>query len=422
VAAQPDDATVSVGGPHQAEIEAVLENKDVGLIRQLLSLLWRSVHVRHFLVAATVTTHTAIAAPLDAQTRQEGRVPYVSLAAVKMESGISSKESEQPRLSLVRSRPVPSDVTAVAWSPDGRRLATAHTVLPAVTVWDTQSLSVVQELQQGAKGHGRNNIAFSPNGRFLASGLRSINVWNTDTWEQRRFIAPHIKPDVPQAGGIESVVFSPDSASLIAVYETSPSFVVAFKASNGTILWSYEPAGKTGRARVTTQAIISPDGGRLTFGTSEPGPIRGERLSRLLTLDARSGASESSIDVQTWPPTAIAISPNGNWAAVATRTASVRIWNLATKQFARELPESAGVWDLAFTADSAYLIGSKSDVEHRKTLALWAVGSGTLLQQVESWPVALGIALSPDGKYVAAAAGNQLMIYEILKGSRNEVR
>ena len=67
------------------------------------------------------------------------------------------------------------ETSALAFSPDGRILATA-TWGPTVTLWDSETGKLLRSLT----GHSDQAacLAFSPDGRFIACGVRHEGVWN----------------------------------------------------------------------------------------------------------------------------------------------------------------------------------------------------------------------------------------------------
>jgi WD40 repeat protein len=96
---------------------------------------------------------------------------------------------------------------AIAFSPDGKLLASGGADA-IVRIWTVGQAAKPVEL----KGHSDwiNGLAFSPNGKLLASGStdRTVQVWNTADW------TPVVS--LPQAvtEPVTGVAFSPDGATL----------------------------------------------------------------------------------------------------------------------------------------------------------------------------------------------------------------
>jgi WD40 repeat protein len=94
-----------------------------------------------------------------------------------------------------------------AWSPDGRRLATAG--FGDVAVWDSATGQLLHRFYGHAPDHWINSLAWSPDGRQLASGGwdHSVKVW--DTWAGRELhsLEGHTK-------NLHGLAFSPDGMRL----------------------------------------------------------------------------------------------------------------------------------------------------------------------------------------------------------------
>ena len=327
--------------------------------------------------------------------------------------------------------------SAVDWSPDGKLIATAGYPMQ-VTIWDSVSLSIRHQLNQGIRDWGGDSITFSPDSQYLASGLGVVNVWNVaNATLQTTLIAPQITPHKPQYRSIESLRFSPDGRMLVVVYTGDKQIVIAYRIADGKVAWTYEPQRTIepqrtkGNPLLTTPLVFTPDGKRVIFSMGEWSgyDVNLKWLSRILLLDAESGEFLRSIDdIHMNHPTALALSRDGKWVATGTSTGEryqrtnkktnqvvtfdnrdpVRIWNVETGTLVKELPVNSRVWSLAFSQDGKYLFGATRNIN------VWSVKSGNMVQEIRSNPEPMSLALSPDGKRLAAACQNKLSIYEII--------
>jgi WD40 repeat protein len=147
--------------------------------------------------------------------------------------------------------------SSVAFSPDGKRMAVARWDQD-VHIWDLQSGALVRTLP------GRLHVAWSPDGRVIATGLGSVSkrqekpletaLWDAETGaELRRLDA---RPDAR---------FSPDGALLAALSEGE---VEVWEVASGRLL-----GRGTAPPHRPLCVAFSPDGGRLATGGGDASVI-----------------------------------------------------------------------------------------------------------------------------------------------------
>jgi WD40 repeat protein len=139
---------------------------------------------------------------------------------------------------------------------EGDTLAVGHGTVPesfewthGVRLWDVRNWSPTRDLFPLSQvGDICDSVAFSPDGRMLATGLGdgSLKVWDSSNWK----ILRSLKPKMPN--GICSVAFTPDGKMLAATSGSTLRFwspgqgklLGEFNISDGSDTWS--PFGSLG--------------------------------------------------------------------------------------------------------------------------------------------------------------------------------
>ena len=145
--------------------------------------------------------------------------------------------------------------TALAYSPDGRRLAGTGDDLATVAVWDAQS----HQRSGHFEGHTGPvySVAFSTDGHRLASASsdRTVRVWNTDTGECVAVLQGHTDE-------VLAAVFHPDGTRLVS-------------AGRDRAVWLWdlatgqEVARLTGHTDYVFSLAFSPNGQSLVSGSGD---------------------------------------------------------------------------------------------------------------------------------------------------------
>ncbi|MEO0867366.1 MAG: WD40 repeat domain-containing protein, partial [Cyanobacteria bacterium J06642_11] len=227
-------------------------------------------------------------------------------------------------------------VTAIAFTPDGRVLASSSED-NTIRLWDLDGNLVAHPLQ----GHTDyvNDVAFSPDGRYLvtASSDQTIRLWDWQNSDQPiQIFAGH-------QDKITSIDFSPDGQQVVS------------GGYDGMKLWSLkgdviETFSTLGNQRVNDvnfladgETIISASGTTVQFWNHK-GKLLGTPL----------GTNDKPIDeLHAWAVNTLAVSADGRYLATTGNDNLVRVIDLATKKVKDTFQESVDfVRQVSFSPDN----------------------------------------------------------------------
>jgi WD40 repeat protein len=325
------------------------------------------------------------------------------------------------------------------WSPDGARVVTAGTRGATHTngaapdrqndpnLWNVSTGLITHTLREpGRNWSGSGHVVsavFDPLGRYVVTTHnygRIVRVWDTRSG---------VEPDAHFAGHgdtVRAAAFSPDGR-----------FLATGSADGTARLWDVaapQPAAPhRGRWLVggfnRPTVAFSPDGRRLAM----PEPWRGK--SRILICDIQSGRElvckgEDQVFV-----TSVAFSPDGRWLVAGAIDGVARLWDAGTGEPGAVLRGHASrVVDARFSPDSRRVVTTSED----STVRVWEPDTGREVLVLRKERASLRSAFfSPDGRQLltgtvgpghSGSMGNQGWIWDAetgkelgTLGSRNSI-
>ncbi|OAG07547.1 vegetative incompatibility protein HET-E-1 [Paraphaeosphaeria sporulosa] len=256
-------------------------------------------------------------------------------------------------------------VTAVAWSPDSTRLASAS--------FDTTTL----------EGHSDTvySVAFSHDSTMLASASddSTIRIWDASSDACVRTPESH-------SGIVTQVTFSHDSARLAsASYDKT---IRIWDASSGKCLQTLG-----GHSQLVFSVAFSHDSTRLASASVD---------STARIWDASSGACLQTLKDHSDSVLSATFSHDSTRLASASLDRTIRIWDTSSGACMQTLDgHSDSVNSVAFSHDSARVASASSD----KTVKIWDASSGECLQTLEGHSDSVdSVAFSHDSARVASAS------------------
>lgn len=272
------------------------------------------------------------------------------------------------------------EIRAVAFSPDGAKLATSGKD-KLIRIWDMTNGKELVSIE----GHTNSvsSIAWSPDGQKLASGSddKTIRFWDARTG------APISTPWQGHTNFVLGVAWSRDGKRL-----ASTGF------DGQVIVWDIASGAKVSSADIGTGGLSvtwSPDSAR----------VAASGVGRVVILEPNSGKLERLTGEwgDSW---GVAWSPDGQYLAATGHDDNVHVWQVDQWKNERVLKGHADtVTSVAWSPDSKRLVSAAYD----RTVRVWDIAAGTQIGPALATPGLGGGILtldwSRDGKRLAASGG-----------------
>lgn len=260
----------------------------------------------------------------------------------------------------------------LAFSPDNQWLTTGEYF--DLVLWKLEGQGVVDQRILSGKSDAVKTVALSSDGRWLATGSQSVDVWDTVGGSKiRQFRDPE--------SAMEAFALSSDGTRVVSA--GSNNIVKVREVSTGHVLQSFSAHS----AEITSLAF-SPHNDLLASASNDK-TIKLWSLQSKTELRSLSGHSDNL--------QCIAFSPDGHWLASGSTDSTARIWDVATGSSTFTLTHPSTVLAVAFSPDSHIL--ATGDLDNK--IRLWDVSSGANLRTLTASSFVYSVAFSPDAKYLA---------------------
>ena len=291
----------------------------------------------------------------------------------------------------------------MAFSPDRQRVATGGEDR-TIRIWDVAT-ATEQRVLTGPSDRV-NALAFSPDGARLASanGDGTVRVWDPATGNSVYSVTLPTK-------FVEQIAFSSDgqllAASAGADDEGGNSYIEVYNATTGAKIHTLKlDWNNANPLTITSDGRLFSSG-----GAGEDGEY----------VSAKSWELRTGRELKTLQVFFSAFSPDGRWGASLEyrQGTQINLWDIAAGRRVRtiSLPgfQTARV---AFTPDGTRILVVGQNGQNSAQAKFIEVSTG---KEVQSLPISAGAsAFSADGKWLAAASGSSVEIWDLAADAKSK--
>ena len=296
--------------------------------------------------------------------------------------------------SLIEQRKHEKAVRSIAWSQDSKRLISGD-VDGIIKIWDMPSQSLLRTFA----GHQSNinQVGYSPDGSYFAfSGGKTVMVCNATTGRPIKTFKEHL-------GRVENLIFHPRKK------------LIASSSADSILIWHY-PGGRVVKTLIRSKQRVS----GLTFSFDGQYLASYNSLGEILVWDINSGKVVKKVGefkgfISSFNHQFIRFTPDGKNLVTKLKCNSFVVWGLTVSGGMHEITwnekKCIVAMDVHTSGDIIAVSGEKGQVN------LYSLPTGRRHLTIESTWQINRLAWSPDGKYLAGATSDGMIIIWDVKGT-----
>lgn len=273
-------------------------------------------------------------------------------------------------------------VISIAYSPDGSKVVSGSYDNTA-KIWDAISGKLLGTLTGEA---GIASVDFSPDSNKIVTAGYAARIWDVETSKNEVSIRAHGRV-------VSTAAFSPDGNNIVT---GSNLFTNAKIWDINTRELIHELSGSDGGL---ISAAYSPDGSKIIAGAS---------MKSAKIWNTKTGKEIATL--QSGGVKSVVFSPDGSKVATGSSDSKPKIWDASTGKLLTTLSDRT----TKANSSISFSPNGKKVVSAGKGIQVWDATTGKLLVNILDGDYR-AIALSPDGRKIAAATGENAVILDLEK-------
>ena len=293
-------------------------------------------------------------------------ISLLGLFSFVQTTSVKAQKTERPELVIQDGHL--GNVQAVAFSPNGRILASAVGIGEGgIKLWEANSGRLIRNLR--GEEYGVRRLAFSPDGNLLAAsnnGSPTCQIWDINSGKLVRNF------DEKKGGQVQAIAFSPIDKT--------------FAFSSGSIyLWDLSKDTLLQKLGHDVTAIVFSPNGKIIAGVDREGSMSSDQDRKINLWQTDTGQLLRSIPANADSgPKVIGFSPDGKTVAVITDDRTIDLWDVGTGNSIRSLSSPD------YNTRGGDLKAVRYSLDGKRLFVLFNSNTGNVYEYLDVWDLTSG--------------------------------